>query len=283
VMNMRQPPFQNLQFLEKYLLQNVFNFTHGYKAKCLCFGRSIGTKYCNFLINTGTQSHVPTHILKYPKCCTNLASAWQIHVQLICPFFFFFFNRHYNPQLGFDRLNCCWTFSAGRFYRVPLPAAHLTPNLEENQGFRAFQLSPQEAPSIWSDTSEPSSGRWNYGPEMAEKFCRKWRLPRHFWVLLHAVKHDMGQTALLPLQTKECWGLFCPKNPTASAGFEPANLGTKGQHATSRPPKLLTRAHTHPKISEMLYKFSLSMTNSCSADLSIGCHNYRVSQQEGEI
>jgi len=27
--------------------------------------------------------------------------------------------------------------------------------------------------------------------------------------------------------------------PTASAGFEPANLGTKGQHATPRPPKLL--------------------------------------------
>jgi hypothetical protein len=31
--------------------------------------------------------------------------------------------------------------------------------------------------------------------------------------------------------------IFRPKNPTASAGFEPANLGTKGQHATSRPPK----------------------------------------------
>ena len=27
------------------------------------------------------------------------------------------------------------------------------------------------------------------------------------------------------------------KNPTASAGFGPANLGTKGQHVTSRPPK----------------------------------------------
>ena len=27
------------------------------------------------------------------------------------------------------------------------------------------------------------------------------------------------------------------KNPTASAWFEPANLGTKGQHATSRPSK----------------------------------------------
>ena len=29
------------------------------------------------------------------------------------------------------------------------------------------------------------------------------------------------------------------KNPTASAGFEPSNLGTKGQHAISRPPKPL--------------------------------------------
>jgi hypothetical protein len=27
--------------------------------------------------------------------------------------------------------------------------------------------------------------------------------------------------------------------PTASAGFEPANLGTRGQHASSRPPKPL--------------------------------------------
>ena len=32
---------------------------------------------------------------------------------------------------------------------------------------------------------------------------------------------------------------FALKNPTASIGFEPANLGTKGQHATSGPPKPL--------------------------------------------
>ena len=41
--------------------------------------------------------------------------------------------------------------------------------------------------------------------------------------------YDMGPTT--------CWGFFRPKNPTASAGFEPSNLGTKGQHATPRPPK----------------------------------------------
>jgi hypothetical protein len=37
--------------------------------------------------------------------------------------------------------------------------------MEENQGFRTFQLSPQEAPSVWSDA------RWNYGREMAENFA----------------------------------------------------------------------------------------------------------------
>ena len=35
----------------------------------------------------------------------------------------------------------------------------------------------------------------------------------------------MGPTALL----------FQPKNPTASAGFEPANLGTKGQRPARSP------------------------------------------------
>jgi len=46
--------------------------------------------------------------------------------------------------------------------------------------------------------------------------------------------YDMGPTALLPD------GFTSPPKegvPTASAGFQPANLGTKGQHATSRPPK----------------------------------------------
>ena len=50
--------------------------------------------------------------------------------------------------------------------------------------------------------------------------------------------YDMGPTALLPLRRKKaCWGFFHPKNQTALAGFEPAYLGTKGQHATPRPPK----------------------------------------------
>ena len=38
----------------------------------------------------------------------------------------------------------------------------------------------------------------------------------------------MGPTVLLPLRRKAFRGFFPPKNPTASAWCEPANLGTKG-------------------------------------------------------
>jgi len=71
---------------------------------------------------------------------------------------------------------------------------------------------------VLSDARDPSSERWNCGREI----CPLVILPKLgiFY---------MGPTALLPL--------FRPKNPTVSAGSEPANLGTKGQHATSRTPK----------------------------------------------
>jgi hypothetical protein len=42
---------------------------------------------------------------------------------------------------------------------------------------------------------------------------------------------NMRLMALLPFQGKACWGFFRLKNPTDSAGSEPAILGTRGQHA----------------------------------------------------
>jgi hypothetical protein len=51
--------------------------------------------------------------------------------------------------------------------------------------------------------------------------------------------YDTGQTALLPSEGRRAEDFYALKNSMASAGFEPANLGTKGQHATSRPPKAL--------------------------------------------
>ena len=50
---------------------------------------------------------------------------------------------------------------------------------------------------------------------------------------------DMGQILSLPLRRKACGGFFrCPKNPTNSAGFEPANSRVpEASMLTTIPPK----------------------------------------------
>ena len=75
------------------------------------------------------------------------------------------------------------------------------------------------------------SERRNYGREMAGQFCLWFRLPRKPRVLWHAAQIcDIGDDFTSPPR-KACCGFFRPKNPTASAGIEPAILGTRGQHA----------------------------------------------------
>ena len=57
---------------------------------------------------------------------------------------------------------------------------------------------------------------------------------------LHAanLRHGTdGFTSLPKEEGRRAEDFFALKNPTASAGFEPAILGTKGQHATPRTPK----------------------------------------------
>ena len=60
---------------------------------------------------------------------------------------------------------------------------------------------------------------------MGEKCSDKFRLEFDFHVILEIFFEDFSAL----------------KNPTASAGFEPANLGTKGQQANSRPPKPINK------------------------------------------
>ena len=66
---------------------------------------------------------------------------------------------------------------------------------------------------------------------MGEKWCLGYA-PR---VLLH---DENLRHAFEGRRAEEFYRPF--KNPTASAGFEPANLGIRGQHATSAPPKPLS-------------------------------------------
>ena len=79
------------------------------------------------------------------------------------------------------------------------------------------------------------------GREMADEFLPE--MP-YFHVafrnLLHALNLRHGTDGFTsPPKEGVLRIFFALKNPTASAGFEPANLGTKDQHATSRPPKPL--------------------------------------------
>jgi len=77
--------------------------------------------------------------------------------------------------------------------------------------------------------------------------------------LLHAAKLRHGTSGFISPSKEGVLRIFSPlKNPTDLAGFEPANLGIKGQHATPRLPKPIPSytymnftsinfAHTSPK------------------------------------
>ena len=102
--------------------------------------------------------------------------------------------------------------------------------------------------------------------------------------------YDMGPTALLPLRRKACWGFFRPKNPTASAGFEPANLGTKGQHATPRPPKplLIYICGTYDLLNDCKYAIKIARIHTMRAYRNGGMdpfiHNFgRFSLEIGDL
>ena len=90
---------------------------------------------------------------------------------------------------------------------------------------------------VRNDARDPSSERWNCGRERCPVMLPKFRLPRKFRDLLHAANLRHGTDGFTYSPKEGVLRIFRPKNPTASAGFEPANLGTKGQHATPRPPK----------------------------------------------
>ena len=90
---------------------------------------------------------------------------------------------------------------------------------------------------VRNDARDRSSERWNCGGEIVRNFCLNSDFHLNLGIFYVPQIYDMGTTALIPLRRKACWGFFHPKTPTVSVEFEPTILGTKGQHATHRPPK----------------------------------------------
>ena len=79
--------------------------------------------------------------------------------------------------------------------------------------------------SVRNDARDRSSERWNCGRERCPVvILPKFRLPRKFGDLLHAANLRHGTDGFTsPPKEGVLRIFFRPKNPTASAGFEPAN------------------------------------------------------------
>ena len=118
---------------------------------------------------------------------------------------------------------------------------------------------------------------------MFRQISSRIRLPRNSRDLLHAANLRHGADGFTsPLKEGVLRIFFALKNPTASTGFEPANLGTKGQHATSRPPKPIARNtdknlhfRTYSKITTLNEKAEV-LGNAVEESCLLGCDITRM-------
>jgi len=96
---------------------------------------------------------------------------------------------------------------------------------------RHLHTSPRESTQWW---------KMELWARNVRKFCLNANFHVTFRDLLHVVKLRHGTDGFTSPLKEGVLRIFRPKNPTALAGCKPTNLGTKGQHTTSRPPKPLT-------------------------------------------
>ena len=120
--------------------------------------------------------------------------------------FFFFFSRHCNPC----GLWPAQLFSAGRFLQDAVDSGPSNPQLG-GPVIRTFQLPPPGVPRVWNDASEPQQRKVELWARNFREFCRKWRLPRHFWVLLHAVNLRHGTDGFTSPPKEGALRIFSPE------------------------------------------------------------------------
>ena len=93
--------------------------------------------------------------------------------------------------VGYGLLNCRWIFSTGRLLQIAVASGMSNPQLG-GPVIKTFQLPPPGVPHVWNDASEPQQRKLQLWARNCWEFCRKWRFPHHFWVLLHAVNLQHG-------------------------------------------------------------------------------------------
>jgi hypothetical protein len=97
----------------------------------------------------------------------------------------------------------------------------------------------QEAPRH-NDAGDPNSERWNLlGEKLSDNLAESSEFHAPLGIFYMPQITTWDRRLYFPSEGSRAEDFFALKNPTASFGFEPANLCTKGQHATPRPPKPL--------------------------------------------
>jgi len=117
--------------------------------------------------------------------------------------------------VGFGLLNYRWVFSAGRFLQSVIAIGTSNPQ-PEGPVIRRFQLPPPGVPHVWNDASESQQRKVEQWARNCREFCRKWRLPRHFWVILHAVNIGHGTDGFTSPPKEGVLRIFSPEK---SDGF----------------------------------------------------------------
>jgi hypothetical protein len=117
----------------------------------------------------------------------------------------------------------------------------------------------------------PSSQRWNYvGEKWPMNFAWNARLPHSIQGSFTCRKSTTWDRWLyFPSEGRRAEDFFALKNPTASAGFEPANLGTKGQiiHLCLQ---IFKQTCIIPHASTITFKIKYNMKSvPCLSDLNI--------------
>ena len=145
----------------------------------------------------------------------------------------------YSLHLAANRWRYCIVVYCAGSHRLMPPRMHcirrlIVQTLVFSRSYLHRQVTPPQTLVVKGGTTWAENGRWIL-PENA-------RLPRNIQGSFTCRKSTIWDRRLFfPSEGRRTEDFFALKNPTASIGFEPANLGTKGQHATSKPPKPLSQ------------------------------------------
>ena len=152
---------------------------------------------------------------------------------------------HKSPGHGRVLTPVSFVLYCGRVPAASAPGMHcsrrlIVQTLVFSRSYLHHQVSPPETLVVKGATTWTRNGRWIL-PENV-------RLPRNIqWSFTCRKSTTWDKTLYFPSEGRRAEDFSALKNPTASAGFEPVNLGTRGQHATSRSSKLLSHNGHHTR------------------------------------